>query len=410
MTSQRSYELVDVAGKALVEPGERATISLTMAAPHIAGRTYRSQWQLRSPQGETFGFLYEELTVVPASTAGTGARAAGMIHISDQTIADNTRLVAGTDFDKQWLVQNSGGRHWGSGFRLVYIEGDLNMARGVASHRVPTAKPGDKITLSIAMTAPPALNGQPAVYSSLWRMEDDRGNKFGDPIWVKIVSTTAVSDTPGENTPLARLLNNPSSWYSQLNPAWQGDKLGEGQATIGSWGCLMTCMAMALTAFGTPVTPPELNEKAKAAGAFGGSAIQFYAPGSVGNLKYKKNVASWPNSGVQHAVWTGEDPIQRIDNALAEGHIVIAQVDTKPNNGFFNANNEQHWVVIVKRTPDGKDYLMIDPLTLPQHINTQPRSLMSKYGSPAPSATNETNLRNAVKSTLVYHKPGGGGN
>jgi hypothetical protein len=259
------------------------------------------------------------------------------------------------------------------------------------------------------MTAPPALNGQATVYSSMWRMEDDRGNKFGDPIWVKIVSTTAVSESPGENTPLTRLLNDPSIWYSQLDPAWQGQKLGEGQATIGSWGCLMTCMAMALTVNGTPVTPQQLNEKAKAAGAFGGSAIQFYAPGSIGGLKYKMNVASWPDSGVAHAVWTGEDPIQRIDNALADGLIVIAQVDTKPNNGFYNSDNEQHWVVIVKRTPDGSDYLMIDPLTLPKHANTQPRSLMSKYGSPAPSASHETNLRNAIKSTLVYHKPGGGG-
>ena len=409
MISERSFELSAVTGKAQVEPGEKVTISLAMTAPQTAGRTYRSRWQMRDPQGEAFGFLYEELTVVPAPTTGTGARAAGMVHIDDKTIPDNTRLVAGTDFDKQWLVQNNGGRHWGPGFRLVYIEGDLNMARGVASHRVPTSKPGDKVTLTVPMTAPPALNGQPALYSSLWRMEDDRGNKFGDPIWVKIVSTTAVSESPGENTPLARLINDPSIWYSQLNPAWQGQKLGEGQATIGSWGCLMTCMAMALTAHGTPVTPQQLNEKAKAAGAFGGSAIQFYAPASIGNLKYKMNVASWDDGKVAHAIWTGEDPIQRIDNALADGHIVIAQVDTKPNNGFYNSDNEQHWVVIVKRTPDGSDYLMIDPLTLPKHVNTQPRSLMSKYGSPAPSAAHETNLRNTIKSTLVYHKPGGGG-
>jgi hypothetical protein len=410
MMPAKSFELSAVTGKAQIEPGQKVTISLAMTAPKMAGRTYHSQWHLRNPQGESLGFIYEELTVVPAPTAGTGARAAGMKHIDDKTIPDNTRLVAGTDFDKQWFVQNNGGRHWGPGFRLVFIEGDLNMARGVAGHMVPKAKPGDKVTLTIPMTAPPALNGQATVYSSLWRMEDDHGNKFGDPIWVKIVSTSGVSDTPGDNTPLARLLNDPSMWYSQLNPAWQGQKLGNGQATIGSWGCLMTCMAMALTAHGTPVTPQQLNEKAKAAGAFGGSAIQFYAPASIGNLKYKMNVASWPDSGVDHAVWTGEDPIQRIDNALADGHIVIAQVDTKPNNGFYNSSNEQHWVVIVKRTPDGSDYLMIDPLTLPQHANTQPRSLMSKYGSPAPSASNETNLRNAIKSTLVYHKPGSGGN
>jgi hypothetical protein len=409
MTSRKIYELGDIADKAQVAPGEKVTISLKMSAPELAGRTYRSHWHLRDPQGKTFGFLYEELTVVPAPTAGTGARAAGMTFVAHHTIPDNTRLVAGTDFDKQWHVKNTGGRHWGPGFRLVFIQGDLNMARGKGTHMVPQAKSGETVTLNIPMTAPPAHNGQHASYSSLWRMQDDRGNEFGDPIWARIVSTTGVSVTADNNTPLARLLNNPASWYSQLDPAWQGDQLGEGQATIGSWGCLMTCMAMALTAFGTPVTPPQLNQLAKTKGAFTGSAISFLAPWYAGQLKYKGNVASWPDSGVPQSVPPTGDPIQRIDDALAEGHIVIAQVDTKPNNGFFNSNNEQHWVVIVKRTADGKDYLMIDPLTLPQHAGTQPRSLMSKYGSPAPSATNETNLRNAIKSTLVYHKPGGGG-
>ena len=409
MTSQRSYELGDVAGKAQVAPGEKVTISLKMTAPELAGRTYRSHWQLRDPQGTTFGFLYEELTVVPAPTTGTGARAAGMTFVAHYTIPDNTRLVAGTDFDKQWHVKNTGGRHWGTGFRLVYIQGDLNMARGKGAFMVPQAKPDETVTLTIPMTAPPAHNGQEAAYSSLWRLQDDRGNEFGDPIWARIVATTGVSVTADNNTPLARLMNNPATWYSQLDPAWKSDQLGEGQATIGSWGCLMTCMAMALTAFGTPLTPPQLNQLAKAKGEFSGSAISFLAPWYAGQLKYKGNVASWPNSDVPNTMDPQGDSIQRIDDSLAQGHIVVAQVDTKPNNGFFNSNNEQHWVIIVKRTPDGRDYLMIDPLTLPQHVGTQPRSLMSKYGSPAPSASNETNLRNAIKSTLVYHKPGGGG-
>lgn len=411
MTGKTSYKFSEVANKTTVEPDETVELSLTLTAPKTAGRTYRSQWQLRDPQGNAFAYLYDELTVVPAPTSGTSVRAAGMTFVKDQTVPDNSRFVAGTDFDKQWLVKNSGSRHWGDGFRLIFLEGDLQLARGVATHIVPSAKPGETATLTIPMTAPPARNGAPTTYKTMWRMQDDRGNVFGDPLWAKIVSTTAVSPTTGGDTALARLLNDPSMWYSQRDPRWAGDKVGTGQATIGAWGCLMTCMAMGLSAYGTRLNPQEMNRRLIALGdqAIKGSNVQFVAPFLLGGLRFNKNVKSWPNSDIPWAVWTGEDPIARIDNALAAGKIVIAQVDTKPNNGFYNNNNEQHWVVIVKRTPDGRDYLMLDPITPPEQVQTQPRSLMAKYGNPIPSRSNEENLRNAIKSTLVYHKSGGAG-
>jgi len=409
MTEKTSYKLSELTEKSSIEPGDSVELALNMTAPEEHGRTYYSKWHLCDADGKKFSklaSLYEELTVIPAPLAGTGVRTAKMSFIEDKTIPDNSRLVAGKNFDKQWIVKNTGSRHWGTGFRLVFIQGDLQMARGNATHMVPDAKPNDTVTLTIPMIAPTAHNGLPTNYSSLWRLQDDRGNIFGDPVTAKIVSTTAVSSTPSQNTALARLLNDSSIWYSQLDPRWQHIKLGNGTSTIGSWGCLMTCMAMTLTAFGTPTTPPELNQKAIANDHFTGSAIGFVAPCGIGSLRYRGNATSWPNSNVpQTRPWTGEDPIQRIDTALAEGNIVVTQVDTKPNNSLFDSHNEQHWVIIVQRTADGSDYLIIDPLTKPKHNGTQPRSLMSKYGNPAPSATNETNLRNAIKSTLVYHKP-----
>jgi hypothetical protein len=131
------------------------------------------------------------------------------------------------------------------------------------------------------------------------------------------------------------------------------------------------------------------------------------APFHVGGLSFRRNVRSWEDSDIPDSTWTGEDPIQRIDQALAEGNIVVAQVDTKPNNGLYDSNMEQHWVVIVKRTPGGDDYLILDPIIRADAVQTQPLSLMTKYGNRVPSETHEVNLRNAIKSTLVYHKPGG---
>jgi hypothetical protein len=405
MTAESRYKLSAVAGFTRLEPGKTAVISLTMTAPEKHGRTYRSRWELRDPQGQAIGFLYQDITVVPAPV--TAGWPADMAFVADQTIPDNSRIVAGTNFDKQWRVKNSGRRHWGAGFRLVFVEGDLAMAQGDPSHIIPAAAPGEEVTLTVPMTAPPARNGQPTLYRSMWRLQDDRGGRFGDPVWAVIVSTTAAASSPANDTPLNRLLNAPELWYSQLDPAWAAERMGNGTATIGSWGCLMCCMAMTLSAFGARLNPRELHQRVRQIGpsAIVGADIQFAAPGAVAGLSYRNNVASWPNSNILHAIWTGEDPIQRIDKAIAEGNIVIAQVDINPNNGFYNSNNEQHWVIPVKRTADGSDYLMIDPLTPP--AQQQLRSLMDKYGRRLPGRSHEENLRHAIKSSLVYHKPGG---
>jgi hypothetical protein len=171
----------------------------------------------------------------------------------------------------------------------------------------------------------------------------------------------------------------------------------------------MTCMAMALSAYGTRLNPKELNQKLKNMPASQGgfvqksSVAQFVAPAYVGGLRFNKNVKSWPNKEVLSAVWTGENPISRIDQALARGYIVAAQVDTRLNTAVV----DQHWVVIVKRS--GDDYQIIDPLT-PAEAANRIASLKARYMNYVPSSSIETNLRNAIISTMVYTKSSGSGN
>ncbi|MCO5194851.1 MAG: hypothetical protein M9930_16440 [Anaerolineae bacterium] len=50
---------------------------------------------------------------------------------------------------------------------------------------------------------------------------------------------------------------------------------------------------------------------------------------------------------------------------------------------------------------------MIDPLTPPESVHNQPSSLMAKYGNRVASESNDTNLRNAIKSALIYRYEGG---
>jgi hypothetical protein len=75
-------------------------------------------------------------------------------------------------------VRNSGVRIWGNGFRLVYIEGDLAMAQGIASHIVPQTGRDETAILNVPMIAPAARSGQPTTYSSLWRYERGDGNRY----------------------------------------------------------------------------------------------------------------------------------------------------------------------------------------------------------------------------------------
>ena len=405
MAAQDSYAVPEVVGKTAVNPGETAVFTLNLTAPDLDGRTYRSFWQLRDSNDNAFAHFYVDITVTPASVVGTPVRTPDMAFIADQTIPDYQPIVAGTDFDKQWRVRNTGTRHWGDGFHLAYVEGNFEMARNNASHVIPASKPGEEVVLTVPMTAPQGKSGE--LYS-LWRLKDDRGNFFGDPLWAKIVVKTADPHTPS-NTPLARLLADPTLWYSQLDPRWSSDKLGYGHHTIGTWGCLLTCMAMALSAYGTRINPKELNQRLRSMdpnqGGFNrnDSVVRFIAPFYVGGLQFNKNVRSWEHKHVDWSSWTGENPITRIDRALARGHIVVAQVDMRLNTAVV----DQHWVVLVHRS--GDDYQIIDPLT-PHDAANRITSLKAKYMRYVPSDSVETNLRNAIISTMVYTRASGSGN
>ena len=412
MASKQRYSLPEVGGFARLKPGETAVFTLNLTAPETAGRSYRSFWQLRDPQGDPFAHFYVDITTTPAATAGTAVRTPDMAFVADQTIPDFEQMAAGTNFDKQWRVRNTGERHWGSGFHLAYIEGNLAMARNNPSHVIPAAKPGEEVVITVPMTAPQGVSGQ--VYS-MWRLKDDRGNFFGDPLWVKITVATAVPDTPATSTPLARLLADPSLWYSQVDPRWRNEILGHGQKTINTWGCLMTCMAMALSANGVRINPQELNTKLKTLpttqGYFANSSnVWFHAPlyAYPGILANRGNMRSWPQAKEAYlnetTFWTDTvSPITRIDQALARGDIVVAQVDMRLNTAVV----DQHWVVIVQRS--GDDYQIIDPLTPPDAAH-RVTSLKAKYMRHVPSDSVETNLRNAIISTIVYTRANGAGN
>jgi hypothetical protein len=163
---------------------------------------------------------------------------------------------------------------------------------------------------------------------------------------------------------------------------------------------------MMLTAYGKRITPLELNRSLKSlpeGQGFFGQSVAFIAPTHVlGGLRKKENARCHPDEAIENSVWLGGDPLVRIDATLADGQVVLAQVDSDRTD----MDIDQHWVILIQRTHDGSDYLMLDPLTTPENVNSQFASLMTRYGRRDASLDSAENLRRTIKSALVYRYEG----
>jgi uncharacterized protein YgiM (DUF1202 family) len=132
----------------------------------------------------------------------------------------------------------------------------------------------------------------------------------------------------------------------QNDPRWKNTKLGnQSTETIGSWGCLMTSLAMVANGYGFDETPESINNKMKAAGGFQGAMIiPAVLPNICPGLLYK---------GYQPCEDTPA-PMTQIDAALDADKPVIAQVDWSPKAGL-----QTHWILLYQKS--GGDYYMKDP-------------------------------------------------
>ena len=127
--------------------------------------------------------------------------------------------------------------------------------------------------------------------------------------------------------------------YRQDDPEWAEDKLGDSVYTMESSGCLVSCIASAVSGNGEQVTPGELNKLFSANAVYDGE----------GNLQWGKLDALDAYSVEVFNSVSLED----IQACLYAGHFPIVRVRM---NGLGNF----HYVLIVGS--ENGDFICMDPL------------------------------------------------
>jgi hypothetical protein len=154
---------------------------------------------------------------------------------------------------------------------------------------------------------------------------------------------------------------------SQRDPRWSNLRLGQAGSTrtIGDWGPLLVSMTMLANSFDKDITPSDLNASfIRQGGYLDTNLLKWNALSNVySDIIYMGKISDQT------------ELLIRIDESLANGNPVIAQVDFTPDTPYDD--DDQHWVLIVRK--DGDDYRINDPWLYP----AEESSLIDQYGRPS---------------------------
>ncbi len=121
--------------------------------------------------------------------------------------------------------------------------------------------------------------------------------------------------------------------YSQRDSMWAAKKIAGTAYTIGSEGCLMTCVASMLTDAGRLMTPDVLNDWLIAHNGYvikdGHSAFVWASVDQLGVVKFVNRVNCWDTTA----------PMSAMESVLAKCDFVLVEVDFNPD-----PDRDQHWV------------------------------------------------------------------
>jgi hypothetical protein len=136
--------------------------------------------------------------------------------------------------------------------------------------------------------------------------------------------------------------------FSQRDPRWANELLGNSAWTIGKAGCLLTCVSSMAADWGVATDPARLNSWLRVNGGFvNGSLLSFGALARLG-----AQVVEYLDCAYTPA------PVMRMREALAAGQAVFAATDWSPGGAV-----QTHWVRVLAL--DAQDGQVMDPWQLP---------------------------------------------
>ena len=128
--------------------------------------------------------------------------------------------------------------------------------------------------------------------------------------------------------------------WLQTDPRWAGHRLGHSSDTLGSDGCLVTAVAMAIGNLGITADPAQLNRRLTEANAFTPNGWLVWSGVEVAT------------GGRARAVYHDDVSPSLIRSCMAQGQYPLVR--------FILPNGRSHWAMIVAESPEG--YRMRDPL------------------------------------------------
>jgi len=108
-------------------------------------------------------------------------------YVSDVTIPDGSILKPGEKFTKTWKIQNTGTCDWTTAYSIIFSYG--NELDGGTTKIPSPVRSGNVGEISVDMIAPT----NPGTYVGYWLMRNEKGDTFGEYVFVKII-------VPGETS------------------------------------------------------------------------------------------------------------------------------------------------------------------------------------------------------------------
>lgn len=136
--------------------------------------------------------------------------------------------------------------------------------------------------------------------------------------------------------------------YAQFALPWGPTQYDHIPKTMKQKGCALTSITMGLSAFGSTLSPGDVNELLKGAGS------GYFTRG--GGVMWNSDVITASNGTMSYEQIQDTTQLRR---AICAGMPVIVGVKLDPP---FSASNPGHFVLITKRAPDGS-YTIQDPAT-----------------------------------------------